>query len=209
MRHAFARGDRRVGGLDLGAPVVVMRQEQHADGVMARRRKGEAKLGCLLGEEFVRGLHQDAGAVAGARVGADGAAMLEIEKDRQRVLDDLVRFAPLDVGNEADAAGILLLRRIEEPKALRAHRHFRAPPVTGVPGPHRGFVTSLPRPGFDPVRGEPCFLEATFVPLDGLAAFVVPPSDVPSPSAAGPARLSGVNRSCVRRPPNWDSNAVL
>ena len=66
----------------------------------------------------MRDLHQDAGAVAGARIGADRAAMLEIEQDGQRVLDDLVRLAALDVGNESDAAGILFLRRIEQPKAL-------------------------------------------------------------------------------------------
>ncbi len=44
---------------------------------------------CLAGEEGVRDLHQDAGAVAGARVGADGAAMLEVAQDAQRVGDDL------------------------------------------------------------------------------------------------------------------------
>ena len=43
----------------------------------------------LAGEELVRDLHQDAGAVAGARIGADRAAMLEIEQDGERVLDDL------------------------------------------------------------------------------------------------------------------------
>jgi hypothetical protein len=41
-------------------------------------------------EELVRHLHQDAGAVAGARIGADGAAMLEIAEDRQCVLDHLM-----------------------------------------------------------------------------------------------------------------------
>ena len=49
----------------------------------------------LLGEELVRDLQQDAGAVAGARIGADRAAMLEIAEDRERVLDQLVRLAPL------------------------------------------------------------------------------------------------------------------
>ena len=67
-------------------------------------------------------LHQDAGAVAGARVGADRAAMFEIAQDRDRVLDDLVRLAALDVGDEADAAGILFVARIEQ--AVRG-RHVR------------------------------------------------------------------------------------
>jgi len=55
----------------------------------------------------VRLLHQNAGAVAGAWVGADGAAMFEVEKDRQAVLDDLMRRLALDVGDEPDASGIL------------------------------------------------------------------------------------------------------
>ena len=71
----------------------------------------------FLGEELVRDLHQDAGAVAHARIGADRAAMLEIAEDAQAVFDDLVRLAALDVGDEADAAGILVERRIV--KALR------------------------------------------------------------------------------------------
>src|SRR5262249_39520164 len=41
-------------------------------------------------------------------------AVLEIAQDGERVLDQLVRFAPLDVGNEADAAGILVERRVVE-----------------------------------------------------------------------------------------------
>ena len=71
-------------------------------------------LSAFLGEELVRDLHQDAGAVAGARIGADRAAVLEIAEDGERVLDDLVRLAALDVGDEADAAGILVERRIVE-----------------------------------------------------------------------------------------------
>ena len=44
-------------------------------------RQSEAELGRLLGEELVRDLHQDAGAVAHARIGADRAAVLEIAQD--------------------------------------------------------------------------------------------------------------------------------
>ena len=116
-RHAFLRGHRRVGVHDLLPPGFFVRQEQRADGVVAGRRQFEAELGRLLGEEFVRRLHQDAGAVAGARIGADRAAMLEIEQDGQRVLDDLVRFAALDVGNKSDPAGIFFQRRIEQAEA--------------------------------------------------------------------------------------------
>ena len=95
-------------------PFLFVRHEQRADGVVAGRRQFEAELGGFLGEKFVRHLHQDAGAVAGARIGADRAAVLEIDKDGQRVFDDLVRFASLDVGNKSDAAGILFQRRIKQ-----------------------------------------------------------------------------------------------
>ena len=61
--------------------------------------------------------------------------MLEIEQDGQRVLDDLVRLAALDVGDESDPAGILFLRRIEQAEALCAHRRPRAPRAS-APGLH-------------------------------------------------------------------------
>ena len=81
---------------------------------MAGLRQFDAELGGLAGEEPVRRLHQNAGAVAGAGVRPDRAAVFEVEQDRQRVLHDLLRLAPLDVGDEADAAGILLECRIEK-----------------------------------------------------------------------------------------------
>ncbi len=112
-RHALALGGRRVGVHDLAAPCLIVRHEQGADGVVSGRRQLEADFGRLPGEKFVRHLHQDAGAVAGARVGANRAAMLEIEQNRQRILDDLVRLAAFDIGNKSDTAGIFLQRRIE------------------------------------------------------------------------------------------------
>jgi len=56
-------------------------------------------------------------------------------------------------------------------------------------------VADFPRAGHRPApEGEPFILEATFVPLPALAAFM-PPSDAPSPSAAGPrASLPGSSR---------------
>src|SRR5579885_992397 len=94
---------------------------------MSGWRQFEAELGGLLGQEPVRHLHQNAGAVAGARIGADGAAMLQIEQDGDRVLDDLVRLAALDIGNKTDAAGIFFLRRIKQAERFRRHRPTRAP----------------------------------------------------------------------------------
>ena len=100
-------------------PFRIARHEHEADRVMAGLGQRDAELGGLPGEERVRDLHQDAGAVAGARIGADRAAMLEIEQDRQRVLDDLVRLAVLDVGDEADAAGVRVVDRIVEADRVR------------------------------------------------------------------------------------------
>ena len=73
-----------------------------------------------LFEEVVRNLHQDAGAVAGKRVGADGAAMGQVLQDLEAVLDDFVARPGLQVGDEADAAGIVLALRIVE--SLRRRR---------------------------------------------------------------------------------------
>ena len=89
-----------------------VRHEQIADCVFARLRQLETKLRRFLGEELMWDLHEDAGAVAHARIGADRAAMLEIEQNGEAVVDDLVRLASLKIGDEADAAGILVERGI-------------------------------------------------------------------------------------------------
>ena len=97
--------------LDDFAPRRFLRHEQRADRVVAGLRQLEAELGGLAREEGVRDLHQNAGAVAGARIGADRAAMFEVAENADRVGDDLMRLLALDVGDEADAAGILLQAR--------------------------------------------------------------------------------------------------
>jgi hypothetical protein len=60
----------------------------------------------------MRHLHEHACAVAGERVGADGAAMGQVFQDLQTGLDDRVARARLQVGDEADAAAILVSLRI-------------------------------------------------------------------------------------------------
>jgi hypothetical protein len=52
------------------------------------------------------------------------AAMLEVEQDRQRVLHDTVGLAALDVGDEPDAARILVQSRIIK-ATLGAHAPIR------------------------------------------------------------------------------------
>ena len=124
QRQAF--GLRRFGDdvLDMGAKCCVLRHEPVADAVLAGRRQFDALGRHFLAQEPVRNLHQHAGAVADQRIGADGAAMGEVFQHRQTVFDDLMRLHTLHVGDEADAAGIVLVARIVEP--LRGQAGGRA-----------------------------------------------------------------------------------
>src|SRR6185312_8179983 len=88
------------------------RQEYHADGIFAGRRQLLAGLLGLFLEHLVRNLDEDARAVARQRVGRHGAAMGEVAEDAQTIGHDLVALAVLDVGDEADAAGVMLVAPI-------------------------------------------------------------------------------------------------
>ena len=79
--QALFLDDARPHALAVGAQALVARHEDVADGVAAGRRQREAELLALLLEEVVRDLNEHAGAVAGQRVGAHGAAMLEVLED--------------------------------------------------------------------------------------------------------------------------------
>ena len=59
-----------------------LRQEHHADAVLADRRQRDAELAAGAAEERVGDLDQDAGAVALQRVGAGRAAVGEVVEDR-------------------------------------------------------------------------------------------------------------------------------
>src|SRR6185503_7779296 len=91
-------------------PARILRHEQIANGVFARSRQLEADARSFLGKKLVRNLHQDSGAVAHARIGAGGAAVFQIAEYAQAVFDDQMRLTALDVGDESDAAGILVER---------------------------------------------------------------------------------------------------
>ena len=92
----------------------VARQEHQAGAVLAGRRQRRRR---DLAQERVRHLDQDAGAVAGVDLAAAGAAMREVLQHLQRLADDGVRLAALDVDDEADAAGVVLVPGVVE--ALR------------------------------------------------------------------------------------------
>ena len=76
------------------------------------RRQREAQLGALAREELVRNLNQDARAVARLRIAAAGAAMRQVDQDLNALQDDVVRLLALDVGDKADAAGVVLVARV-------------------------------------------------------------------------------------------------
>src|SRR6185503_19405077 len=110
--------------LDHLSPSRFLRHEQRADRVVAGLRQLEADLGCLAREEGVRNLHENAGTVAGARIGANSAAMFEVAQNDDRVGDDLMRLLALDVGDEADAAGILLHAEVVQALGRRTPSMF-------------------------------------------------------------------------------------
>src|SRR5205823_14439018 len=63
----------------------------------------------------VRRLQEDPGAVAGVLLGARRAPVLQIEEHFQSLGHDLVRGATLDVGDEPEAAGIVLESWVVQP----------------------------------------------------------------------------------------------
>ena len=60
-------------------------------------------------------LDQDARAVAGVGLAAAGAAVVQVQQDLQRLLDDRVGLPALDVDHEAHAAGVVLELRVIKP----------------------------------------------------------------------------------------------
>ncbi len=55
------------------------------------------------------------GAVAHQRIGTDRTPVVEVLEDLQALLDDAVRLRTLDVRDEADAAGVVLVGRVVQP----------------------------------------------------------------------------------------------
>ena len=92
------------------------------DRIFLRRGERDAELQHLLLEEAVRDLDEDAAAVAELGIGPDRAAVVEIEQDLQAHLDDLMARLIVELGHEADAAGIMLLGRVIEALSRRQQR---------------------------------------------------------------------------------------
>ena len=77
------------------------------DGV--RTRAGQLEVDDRA-QEGVRDLHEEAGAVAAVRLGAGGAAVLEVAQRGQALLDDRVARDAGQGRDERDAAGVVLWR---------------------------------------------------------------------------------------------------
>jgi hypothetical protein len=99
------RRDALVAG---GAGGRVFRHGHHAHAVAARLGQADAQAGALFQEKPVGHLQQQAGPVAGVGVAAAGAAVLHVFEHGERVGDDAVRFAAVEVGDESSTTGIML-----------------------------------------------------------------------------------------------------
>jgi hypothetical protein len=92
----------------------VPRQEHEAGSVGAVRRQRDAEPRGLPAEETIRHLDEDAGAVAGVGLASACPAVQEVDEHTQGLAHDRVGGDTLDVHDEADAAGVVLVAGIVE-----------------------------------------------------------------------------------------------
>ena len=95
-------------------------QEAHRDAVAAEGRQRGADLGA---KQRVRQLERHARAVAGEGVGALGASVLEVGERRRGAHERLVTRDAVQTGDERDAAGVVLVRRVVEADCLHSPVH--------------------------------------------------------------------------------------
>ncbi len=122
FHHAFA----------LQALQLAHREKDHAHGVAARLGKLHAQRGAFLNEELMRNLNQHTGAVACLRIAAAGPAVLQVLQHLDALFHDVVALLALDAGDEAHAAGIVLIGRVVEPLRGRQSDGLRLQVVFGV-----------------------------------------------------------------------------
>ena len=89
-------------------------QEDHANAIFSRRRKLETQSIALPAKKGVGHLQQYAGAIPGLRVAAGGPPVAQVDEHLEPLFNNLVGLAAFDVGNDANAATVVLLfRRIQ------------------------------------------------------------------------------------------------
>ena len=88
--------------------LVVLREEQHGHAIVALCRQNLAALLSLFTEKVMRNLEQDASAVAGVLLESRAAAVLQVDQNGQRVVQNLVMALTVDIGKCADATCIVV-----------------------------------------------------------------------------------------------------
>ena len=101
-------------------------------GIIARIGQGKTKLGAFLGQEAMGDLHEHAAAVTSLGIGADGAAMVEIEQDLETHLHHVMGLAAFHIGNKPHTAGIFFQGRI-----IKTHGFGQARITQGLHGRRR------------------------------------------------------------------------
>ena len=91
----------------LYAPVVLW-EEQHGHAIVALCRQNLAALLSLFTEKVMRNLEQDASAVAGVLLESRAAAVLQVDQNGQRIVQNLVMALTVDIGERADATCIVV-----------------------------------------------------------------------------------------------------
>jgi len=112
QRLAFLANDAlklRLAPLPLGA---VRRQKHQPAAVLLGPRQPNPGLLARLLEKLVGHLNQNARPVARIVFATAGAAMPEVDQDRQRIADDRMGLPAFDVDHEADSTGIVLVLRV-------------------------------------------------------------------------------------------------
>ncbi len=108
------QGDAPAGASVLKDPLghahalLVLGHEEHGHAVVALVGQKAAALLRLLAEETVGHLEEDAGAVTRVALQAGAAAVLQVDEDREGVVEHLVGPHTLEAGQGADAAGVVL-----------------------------------------------------------------------------------------------------
>ena len=165
-RHAPDRVsvDRRVAPAEHGQPLLargflhdafaedsVLRidgKKYHPDAIFAGRGKRETEARAFALEKSVRNLNQDARAVARLRIAAARAAMREIDQNLNTLQHDIVGFLPFDIGDETEAASVVLvLRAVHALRFGQARKwvdgfHF-APLFHDAAEPRRGYILAF------------------------------------------------------------------
>ena len=113
--HLVLAGDALEDRLALGAVGGVAGQEHHAHRVLARLGQGDADLCALLAQERIRHADEQARAVAAVGLAPAPAAVVHALEHLEGVGHDTVRRLALDVADEPDAAGVVLVVRMVQP----------------------------------------------------------------------------------------------